>query len=363
MGTVRAWYEYSVYLLVLLFYTFTVKNLEITTMVPPPQTTVAAEPTDRWASLADRLNPNRASFDPILKATWKTMGKAERKRFLTEDRKAIHALKTRGSIPLPFETDPDDHCETSSIAYTHIKPLLKLIAKRLEKDPSELNVYDPYFCAGGTAKHLKTLGFEQVYNVAEDFYEVITDGRIPTHDVLLTNPPYSGNHFDRLLDFLRSNKKPFLLLLPDHFSRRPAYLKAQESWLCPVFLTPPERYHYWTPEGRRSEEGSKKRKHKNLHLGSRNSPFCSRWFISLAPLLSPDELLSLVNGLDLPAGCTIAKEKVEIEGAARIFRGRAVDVLEESPKEDRRENSAKELEEDDQSPFEKRKVPLHLAML
>jgi hypothetical protein len=29
---------------------------------------------NRWASLADRLNPNRAAFDPAFKAEWSTMG-------------------------------------------------------------------------------------------------------------------------------------------------------------------------------------------------------------------------------------------------------------------------------------------------
>lgn len=38
--------------------------------------------------------------------------------------------------------------------------------------------------------NLKALGFNNVYNKCEDFYSVET----PDFDVLLTNPPYSGEH-------------------------------------------------------------------------------------------------------------------------------------------------------------------------
>jgi len=37
----------------------------------------------------------------------------------------------------------------------------------------------PYFCAGGVKRHLNSLGFPKVYNENEDFYKVITTGRVP----------------------------------------------------------------------------------------------------------------------------------------------------------------------------------------
>ena len=37
--------------------------------------------------------------------------------------------------------------------------------------------------------HLRNLGFASVINPCEDFYKVIADGRVPLHDVLVTNPP------------------------------------------------------------------------------------------------------------------------------------------------------------------------------
>ena len=278
-----------------------------------------------WASLADRLNPNRAAFDPELKTQWKTMSKAERNRLLREDQTKIQALKARGNQVLPFPAEDDDHCETSPTAYAHIAPLLQLIAKQLHKEPKDLRIYDPYYCAGGMVQHLQALGFHQVHNVAEDFYQVIADRRIPPHDVVLTNPPYSGDHFDRLLSFLTFNGTPFLLLLPSHFVKRPAYRDAARLQEDLVFVTPPERYHYWTPEGRRPAEDKKKRKHRNLHLGSRNSPFCSHWFVSLAPLLSRTKLLKLETGqpggLGLPEGCTLHGEVLTVQGSEQTFRG------------------------------------------
>ena len=46
---------------------------------------------------------------------------------------------------------------------------------------------------------------------------------MPEHDVLLTNPPYSGDHVQQLLDFCRANGKPFLLLMPNYFCGKDFY--------------------------------------------------------------------------------------------------------------------------------------------
>jgi hypothetical protein len=305
----------------------------------------------RWASLADRLNPNRPGYDPVLKASWKTtLSKEERKKIIDDDRKAIRALKDRGKTALPFEQnhdlDADDHCETSSVAYSHIVPILDLLAQKLNKSREELNIYDPYYCAGATVQHLQGLGFDSVYNKPEDFYEMIRTQQIPKdHDVVVTNPPYSGDHFDRLIAFLKENGKPFLLLLPDHFEQRPAYKDwVEDAASSPslLFLTSPQRYHYWTPEGRRpkvegdqeknTKQSSKKRKHSNLHLGTRNSPFNSLWFFSLEPVLKRKKVLKAFlrgnneddndsNTLRLVPGCLLHKEFVAAKKSEQSFRG------------------------------------------
>lgn len=306
--------------------------------LPPPHQ------QQRWTSLADRLNPNRAAFDPQLKASWKTMSKSERKRIIAEDRKVIQSLKSRGTSqgPLPFVADPDDHCETSPVAHAHIAPLLNFIAKQLGKAPCDLQIYDPYYCAGGTVYHLNKLGFGNVYNKCEDFYNVIAEGRVPSHDVILTNPPYSGDHFDKLLQFLSTNNKPALLLLPEHFSKNKSSLYLPTKF---CFMTPPERYHYWTPEGMRpdhyekekkkQEKKGKKRKkqnqqHKNLVLGSRNSPFASHWFICMEPIMRNASFVSLAtnmegeDGIQLVDGCCIHEREEDVKPTT--FKGTAVRI-------------------------------------
>ena len=277
-------------------------NTIMTDTKPPSQ---QHPQNQQWASLADRLNPNRPAFDAQLKNSWKTLSKKEKKRIITQDRKAIQALKSRGtSHSLPFEADTDDHCETSHVAYAHIAPILTYIAEQIGTTPSNLRIYDPYYCAGTVVQHLNKLGFENVYNQPEDFYQVIEDGCVPQHDVLLTNPPYSGDHFERLLKFCSENNKPALLLIPDHLSKKKYVQDYRDKYF---FLTPAERYFYWTPEGLRPNEGndgdnqkkSKKKKkskqHKNLMLGTRNSPFASRWFICTNPVVSNEKVLSLVE--------------------------------------------------------------------
>ncbi|KAL3798706.1 hypothetical protein HJC23_004457 [Cyclotella cryptica] len=259
---------------------------------------------ENWASLADRLNPARPTFDAALKASWKTMSKAERKRIIEQDRRDIRALKQRGSIKdLPFTAETDDHCETSPVAYRHIAPFLEWVAGRVGKKSSDLMIYDPYYCAGAVVGHLKRLGFDSVYNRPEDFYQVIREGNIPRHDVI--------------------NQKPTFLLLPEHFSTK-STLYSEENF---CFLAPLERYHYWTPEGMRMDQQkneNKKKQHMNLVLGRRNSPFVSYWFISMEPFVSKETLVSIINRGDikLVEGCRLHRHQSDIKPTN--FKGKEV---------------------------------------
>ena len=242
------------------------------------------------------------------------MSKSERKRIIAKDKQDIAALKERGCAKLPFRAESDDHCETSPIAYSHIAPVLHFIAKSLRKKSSDLQIYDPYYCAGAMVSHLCKLGFNKVYNKPEDFYKVIQNGNMPEHDVLVTNPPYSSDHFDKLLDFLAKNNKPALLLLPEHLPEKSSLYS--EEQFC--FLSPPERYHYWTPEGMRLDQESnqkKKNQHMNLVLGRRNSPFVSYWFLSMKPIISNDEFVFRVNrgDVELVEGCCLHKKRIDIK--------------------------------------------------
>ena len=128
------------------------------------------------------------------------------------------ASATQNSSFHSFMSDPRDHCETSQAAYEHVAPVLQLLvrshpnaclactgiatavcgctpsvramlqAERLGKPREDLLIYDPYYCAGGVANHLAEEGFTNVYNRNEDFYAVVSSGRVP---------PVRGGHTQR----------------------------------------------------------------------------------------------------------------------------------------------------------------------
>lgn len=114
-------------------------------------------------------------------------------------------------------------CPNSKIALKDLEPLLKRSAKRAEKKPAEFVIYDPYYCDGGKTNlfspnesairsHLNSLGFPNVINENVDFYS----SPIPSYDFLMTNPPYSGEHKQRILQFCVKQRRPFALLLPNY---------------------------------------------------------------------------------------------------------------------------------------------------
>eukprot|EP00913_Durusdinium_trenchii_P033973 g31800.t1 len=94
---------------------------------------------------------------------------------------------------------------------------------------------------GAGADHPVRRSFPEGAYLQADFYAVVKEGRVPAHDVLLTNPPYSGDHVEQLLQFCRSNGKPFLLLMPNYFCVKDFYQDAlggikgakQVLYLCP----------------------------------------------------------------------------------------------------------------------------------
>lgn len=197
--------------------------------------------------------------------------------------------------PLSFAAAEEDHCETAPEAYRHVTDLLRLVARKLGVPPEELRIYDPYFCNGAVARHLAALGFPNVYNRNEDFYAVQAAGQLPQFDVLLTNPPYTHPHPQRLLEFCVACKKPWLALMPNWVCTKDYYYASlgqpPPSQLPPpdaegsgaFYLAPRKRYHYWTPKGRRADisSGGAKAKthgHTNAALGSRTSPFVSFWY-------------------------------------------------------------------------------------
>ena len=244
-------------------------------------------------TLSDRLNPKHKYYDEDLKSKWKSFSKKERSEIVKADHALIkERLDKVKAIIHPFETKEEDHCESPYEAYEDIVPILMELARKLGKTPETLKIYDPYFCAGTVVEHFAKLGFKQVYNKCEDFYDVIARNKIPDHDVVVTNPPYSEWHVKKLLSFSRKNKKPFLLLLPNYFCAKDFYretLQLDDGHDEPSYLTPRRgRYMYWTPKGLHRTDRQQNHVSK---FGFRTSPFVSFWYLDLLPAISKNDLL------------------------------------------------------------------------
>jgi hypothetical protein len=166
-------------------------------------------------------------------------------------KKIMHESAVDDLNSYPYEVLPDDHCETPLEAYQDISPLLSAFATSISKSPSNLSIYDPFFCEGSMVERLNSLGFQSVYNRKEDFYEVKKNlSRLPSFDLLLTNPPYSADHMDRLLHFcINEINVPFCLLLPNYVYMKDYYVKYSNSFSF-TYIIPKngKRYLYTTPK-------------------------------------------------------------------------------------------------------------------
>ena len=108
----------------------------------------------------------------------------------------IYPLASGTAPSFPFPTEADDHCESPLHAYEHVVTILKALYRR-----NDSTIYDPYYCDGGVVRNLNNLGFANVYNVKEDCYKVWEqqEKQLPSFDILVTNPPYSGDHVSHCL--------------------------------------------------------------------------------------------------------------------------------------------------------------------
>jgi len=270
-------------------------------------------------SLSDLLNPDHPSYDATLKAAWKggvgaCLSKKQRVAVVAADLAAIASARDRGkaaAAALPFNAEPDDHCESPPEAYADLAPFLDAVGAALGRaSRAELRIYDPYFCAGAVKQHLAALGFTSVRNDAVNFYDVLARGALPEHDVVVTNPPYSADHVERLLSFVGAHAKPYFLLMPNYVCQKPYFLSAlnrggRDSGGTrrepPVFVCPHKRYNYWTPKAMRT--GDKVQSHSSA-LGTRTSPFLSFWYADAAPVLPRAKLLALGEVLARGGGCS-----------------------------------------------------------
>jgi hypothetical protein len=144
-----------------------------------------------------------------------------------------------------------DHFETCEQALQDLEPALYRLASHLGKDKSDLVVYDPFFCKGGVCELFKKIGVEvnecsscsrrvaqashclplphlppsstflhpdllsflsldksspsphtqKLVHAKRDFWADVAKGTVPEYDILVTNPPYSGDHKERIIKF------------------------------------------------------------------------------------------------------------------------------------------------------------------
>ena len=135
----------------------------------------------------------------------------------------------QAAVAHPFESLPEDAAETPFESYRDVEPLLFRLATALGKTKATLKIYDPFYAAGSVVTHLGRLGFTDVYNRNEDAYAVAREGRTPPFDVLVTNPPFSGDHMKRCLDLALAARRPFLLLLPEFVEGKKYYARYADA--------------------------------------------------------------------------------------------------------------------------------------
>ena len=122
----------------------------------------------------------------------------------------------------------------------------------------------PYYCDGAAKRHLRELGYTQTKNDNLDFYatKAYRDPANTTHDVVVTNPPFSEDHKEKCLRWALATRKPFALLLPAYVVERRWFREACGD-AKPFFVAPAERYGFDHPLG----------------AGADASPFFSVWVV------------------------------------------------------------------------------------
>ena len=196
---------------------------------------------------------------------------ASKKRIKTDNAApVVAAAEEKAEIEKPaFEhMDDDDHCETPILAYQHVASFLDVVAGSLGKTRASLRIYDPYYCAGGIKQRLGELGFENVLNENVDCY---LNWDSVEYDVLVTNPPYSGDHMEKMVQYLAAKKKPFAFVVPNFVIKKPYHREMLEKSLMPMYLVPKARYVYLPPKGFREKKASDTQK--------KSSPYVTIWHL------------------------------------------------------------------------------------
>jgi len=144
-------------------------------------------------------------------------------------------------------------------------------------------------------KRLNELGFKKVHNVNEDCYKVFASGSLPDHDVLISSPPYSGDHLERCLRFCAGSAKSWCLLLPNWVESKPYFKEVLGSKTAELFyISPVERYTYWMPPDLVTG------RHKPDWVGQDGgtSPYHSTWYVYLQKKLPQHKIYGALEKLN-----------------------------------------------------------------
>eukprot|EP00943_MAST-04B_sp_MAST-4B-sp1_P003007 g3007.t1 len=209
----------------------------------------------------------------------KKLSKAARRRKRKKNR-TIAADNGKDFKPkFPFQAEALDHCESPIESYKDINVFLQSYAKSIGKSKSTISIYDPYFCNGSIKRNLGKLGYNKVYNKCEDFYEKIEKNEVPEYDVLITNPPYSSDHIEKLLYYIKkmvqTKGKPFFLLLPNYVYTKQYYKDIMKEINLFYYVPIKFRYYYNPPDWVDKTQGSS----ALLKGKTSTSPYHSFWYI------------------------------------------------------------------------------------
>ena len=164
-------------------------------------------------------------------------------------------------------------------------------------------------------KHLSLLGYTRVLNKKQDCYSIWTSNLYPSYDIFLTNPPYSLDHIERLIQHLTSetslhNSRPWFILLPNWVHKKDYYVNAlAKSSIQPFYLVPKKRYVYKPPPGFREKKSS------DVH--KKNSPFITMWFIWGGSYEMTEKLIHVFSTSSLPEKCVLARSKSSLRDLRR----------------------------------------------
>ena len=105
----------------------------------------------------------------------------------------------------------------------------------------------------------------------EDFYEKISTESLPDYDILVTNPPFSADHVNKLIAFVERSCLPWALLMPTYVAQKDFYARMESgSDYKPLYIVPKKRYVFYTPKG--VDRGTKRFKKRG-----RTSPYVTIW--------------------------------------------------------------------------------------